>query len=261
MSQTNPLLASLVLPGRIFQLPSRGLFYKDGELSPEIKDGEIHVRAMSALDDIHMKNPDQLFSGDAIKTVFSHCVEGVLKPDQLLTRDVDAIMVFLRTVTYGPDFEFMAKHICTGAKDHSYTANVDKIIQDSVLIDPTTVDDLFTYTLPNNQVIHFNPPRYGKLIDILKFNKNKETLSIDELKENNLSMLMSTIYKVDDVSDPVFIKEWASRLPPTWVNAINEKLSHAPDWGPSMKWNVVCKDCGEPYTIDIPLNPITFFTE
>ena len=39
----NPLLQKIRLPGRIFQLPSRGLFYKNGELDESVKNGEIHV--------------------------------------------------------------------------------------------------------------------------------------------------------------------------------------------------------------------------
>ena len=109
----NPLLQKIRLPGRIFQLPSRGLFYNNGELENTVKDGEIHVHAMSAFAEIHMKNPDQLFSGQAVDTVFRECVRGVVEPTKLLAKDVDAILMFLRTVTYGPNYEFTAKHTCT----------------------------------------------------------------------------------------------------------------------------------------------------
>jgi len=46
----NPLLAAIKMPGRVFQLPSRGIFYKDGELDETCKNGEIHVQPLSALD-------------------------------------------------------------------------------------------------------------------------------------------------------------------------------------------------------------------
>ena len=100
MSQHNPLLDKIKLPGRIFQLPSRGIFYEDEELSEDIKNGEIHVQAMSALDEITLKNPDQLFSGDAVQNIFKNCLTGVNKPVNLLSKDIDALMLFLRTVTY-----------------------------------------------------------------------------------------------------------------------------------------------------------------
>ena len=59
-SSTNPLLARVKIPGRIFQLPSAGIFYKNGELAEGIENGEVHVHPMTALDEINMKNPDKL---------------------------------------------------------------------------------------------------------------------------------------------------------------------------------------------------------
>ena len=45
----NPLLAKVKLPGRVFQLPSRGLFYQTGVLSDSVRNGEIQIKPMSAL--------------------------------------------------------------------------------------------------------------------------------------------------------------------------------------------------------------------
>ena len=173
MSEENSLIAGLKLPGRIFQLPSRGLFYKNGELSNTIKEGEIHVRSMSALDEINLKNPDQLFSGAAVNTVFKQNIQGIENPAQLLAKDVDAIMLYLRTVTYGPSYEFSARHNCPGGKEHSYIADVDQMISTMKMMDPTTINDLFTVTLQNGQVVKLRPNRYQQVIDLIKLNENK----------------------------------------------------------------------------------------
>ena len=68
----NPLLQKLKLPGRTFQLPSRGALYNNGELSS--KEGEVHVHPMSALTEISLKNPDLLFNGRALEEVCAECV-------------------------------------------------------------------------------------------------------------------------------------------------------------------------------------------
>ena len=65
MSDTvNPLLQGIKLPGRTFQLPSRGALYND-ELDGTIVGGEVHVHPMTALTEINLKNPDLLFNGKA----------------------------------------------------------------------------------------------------------------------------------------------------------------------------------------------------
>ena len=261
MDSSNPLIANIRLPGRIFQLPSRGFFYRNGELSDSVKDGEIHVHPMSALDEINMKNPDQLFSGEAVNTVFKHCVSGIEKPAQLLAKDVDAIMLFLRAVTYGNDYEFLARHTCEGAKEHSYVANLEQIINEIRMIDPTMVDELYTVNLQNGQTVKMMPSRYQNVVDLIKNNEGKREITAQDEQNNLLIMLLGIIQSVDGISDKTLIKEWASQIPAPMVNKIGRKIENINDWGSTMKWTCTCRDCGESFTVDIPINPVSFFTE
>jgi hypothetical protein len=254
----NPLLEKLKLPGRIFELPSRGLFYTNGELAGG---AEIHVHALSAMDEINLKNPDQLFSGKAVEAVLPSCVDGVLKPNQLLAKDVDAIMLFLRTVTYGPALELRARHTCENAKEHSYTLNVDEIIADMKPIDPTTVEASFTVTMPNGQVVKLRPSRYSNMVELIKENTNKKTFSVEDQKHNLLRMLLDLIKSVDGIEDEKLISEWLQQVQTTWVSQITQQIEKAHAWGPDLSRKVKCKDCGEEFTIDVPINPISFFTE
>lgn len=257
----NPLLSKVKLPGRIFQLPSKGLFYKNGELSDNVVDGEIHVRPMSALAEIHMKNPDQLFSGQAIDVVFKECVQGVEKPSQLLAKDVDAIMMFLRTVTYGPSYEFSAVHTCEGAKEHSYLGDVDQFIANTKGLDPTTVHKEYSVTLANDQVVYMQPSRYADVIKLLKANQGKKEITVDDAKANLMMMMLSVITRVDDVTDPILIEEWLKTIPTTYVTAIANQVDLVNGWGPSMKWKGNCRDCGKEFEVELPINPVSFFTE
>jgi hypothetical protein len=259
--QTNPLITGLKLPGRIFQLPSRGLFYTNGELADDIKNGEIHVLPMSALDEISIKNPDQLFSGDAIKAVFSQCIVGINKPTELLAKDVDAIMLFLRTVTYGAAYEFNARHGCDGGKDHSYVANVDELINGMKLIDPTTAVDLYTLTLANGQVVKLKPNKYQQVLDLIKANENKTEITADDQRRNLISMLLGVIISVDGITDQKQITEWIGKLPGPMVRKIGSKIENISDWGPVLTWKCKCRDCGNDFEIELPINPVSFFIE
>lgn len=258
---SNPLLANIRLPGRVFQLPSKGLFYNDGELAENVKEGEIHVHPMSALDEINLKNPDQLFSGAAIEIVSKQCIEGVLKSKKLLAKDVDAIMLFLRAVTYGPSFEFVARHNCENGVEHSYIADIDKMINSMKMIDPTAVESLYTIKLPTGQVVKLIPNRYDQVIELIKKNENKTEISVVDQQENLIAMLLGIIRSVDDVTDRDNIEEWTRGISQPIVNIIADKIDSLSDWGPDLRWKCKCVDCGKDFTVDIPINPVSFFTE
>jgi hypothetical protein len=258
---TNPLLAKVKLPGRIFQLPSRGLFYTNGELSDTVTDGEIHVRPMSALAEINMKNPDQLFSGKAVEQVFKECIDGINKPSELLAKDVDAIMMYLRTVTYGAGYEFVARHSCENATDHTYVADIDELIQRIKFLDPTTIDKTYTLVLPNEQVVKLNPNKYSQILDLIRDNQSKTEMTVEDMQRNLLAMLLGVIKSVDGNANYNNIKEWLSTIPTTWTTRIAEKVDGINSWGPQLTWSCKCADCGEEFPVEIPINPVSFFTE
>jgi len=257
----NPLLSNLKLPGRIFQLPSRGIFYKNGELADTVRDGEIHIQAMSALEEIIMKNPDQLFSGEAINTVLAKCSPDIKKPSELLSKDVDAIMLYLRTVTYGPNYEFTARHNCEHARDHSYIADVDQMISACRMIDPTMIESMYTVQLPNSQVVRLHPNRYQQVIDIIKQNQNKASITAEDQKNNFMALIMGVIESVDGIRDRKLITEWIGAIPAPMINRIGDKVEGLNDWGSDLSWTCTCRDCGEQFKVEIPIQPVSFFTE
>ena len=65
----NPLLSKLNMPGATFKLPSCGLFYTSGEITPDVVDGEVHVQPMTGYDELLLKSPDMLFSGQGVNKV------------------------------------------------------------------------------------------------------------------------------------------------------------------------------------------------
>ena len=258
---SNPLLDGIKLPGRTFQLPSKGLFYPAGVLADTVVDGEIHVHPLSALDEITLKNPDQLFSGEAIQYVIPRCIPSILRPQDLLSKDVDAIMVFLRAVTYGTQYEFYATHRCKDAKEHSYVTDIENIINGAQMVDESKLDEIFTVVLPTGQVVKLTPSRYIDVLTILKNNMNRKNITPSESRKNAMHMLVSAIMSVDEITDKAHIEEWLDKIPAPMTNKIVEKIEGVNIWGINTTVTCVCKDCGEEFKSEIPLNPISFFTE
>lgn len=255
----NPLLAKIKLPGRTFQLPSRGALYKNGEI--EGAEGEIHVHPMSALAEISLKNPDLLFNGKALDQVFSECIPEIKKPTQLYGRDIDAIMYYLRLVTYGPQFEIKVKHDCEGAKDHSYVVDLEQKVQEIRYLDPTKAVEEFQVTLPNDQVVKVHPIKFDHMIKLFQMNNGKEEFSTEDIKKNVVFNLVSLIESVDGITDKTLIEEWVKTLTTPYQNRITDAIERTNDWGPQQNAVIKCRDCGENIDVELPLNPISFFTE
>lgn len=259
-SSSNPLLAKVKLPGRIFPLPSGGTFYTNGELVDGVENGEVHVHPMTALDEIHMKNPDMLFSGKAISIVFRHCIPDIKKPEELFAKDVDALMIFLRAVTYGDQYEIEATHNCDDAKNHSYVLSVDTMINNMVNLTPEMVAEKYSVVLENGQIVKLQPTRYKHILQILKMNENKKELTAEDQEKNLITNLLNIIESVDGLTDKKLIAEWLRYISPSIMNQLAIAIDESQNWGPNTIATVTCKDCGEKFEIEVPINPISFFT-
>lgn len=258
---TNPLLQRIRMPGETFTLPSGGLFYHSGELDESVKNAEIHVYPMTAIDEITIKTPDLLFSGDAVRQVFARCIPQVKNVDALLVKDVDFLLVCLRKVSYGEELTVEHKHNCKDAKNHSYIINVTDFIRKAKRIDPTKFIQEFSVTLPNGQVVLLQPLRYKDYVDIMQFDdKNENDMSPEQLRDIMINSMSNVIVKVDDVEDQTLIREWLAQVQPSFLRKINEKIQVTLEWGPEFTTYVKCLDCDKMSEVTAPLNPLTFFT-
>lgn len=263
----NPLMARIQMPGETFKLPSCGLFYKDGELDPSVKDAEVHVHPMTVLDEIMIKTPDMLFSGKAVEDVFSRCIPEVAKPTRLLAKDVDFLLLCLRKVSYGDTLEMESGHYgCSKVEKgkptpmHTYALDVNHFIRNSRRIDPTTAAKLFQLTLPNDQTVYMQPVRFDDFVKLMQAQEKESTATPDEQVTALVETLAGIIVRVDEVTDPVMISEWLRAIKPEYLSKLNEQLEKTVQWGPDFTYKVECKDCGETQEVVAPLNPLAFFT-
>lgn len=259
----NPLLEKIRIPGETFTLPSLGMFYDDQVIDPTIiKNGEVHVYPMTALDEIIMRTPDKLFSGKAIEEVFERCIPGVRQPMKLFAKDVDFLLICLRKVTYGNEFSIEYKHNCENAKKHTYQISIDSFLKQSVRIDPTTVGQLYSVTLPNNQRVNLRPSTFSDIVLIMQeLQVPNADSDVDEVKlfQQQVDATLSVIKDVDGVTEPAFIREWITSISAGWVKLISNAIEKTTNWGPGYVASVKCKDCEAPMEIYVPLNPVSLF--
>lgn len=259
----NPLLEGIRMPGETFRLPSNGLFYKNGELDESVKNGEVHVHPMTAKQELVMKSPDKLFSGKAVHDIFKACIPEIKQPGNLLSKDVDYLMMCLRAVSYGDELELPVTHTCKDAKEHTYKLNVRTLIQSAKPVDPTTLAKKYTVELENGQTVLLRPPTFDSVIALYQALDNsvlQEETNDEEIAERMIENLLNMIESVNDISDREMIMEWLSQLRVGWVKQISDRIQENSNWGVEQLTTIKCKDCGTDFQVEVPTNPITFFT-
>ena len=88
-------------------LPSGGQFYPEGSLEMGAT-GELPVYGMTAKDDVAIKTPDALISGEAVVQVIKSCIPSIKDPWQMPASDVDFVLVAIRIASYGEEMEMEA---------------------------------------------------------------------------------------------------------------------------------------------------------
>lgn len=268
----NPLIRTLRLPGETVTLPSKGVFYTNGEVAPEVMyTGEIYVQPMTTYEEILMKTPDLLFTGQAIAQTFARCIPQIYNPLELLAADVDFLLIALRKISLGQQLAITYHHNCENSKVHDYMIDINKFIREAKYVDPTTVVNSFTHTLPNGQAVQLRPFRYKDILEISQAAVTEPTgeyvTEFDTINFISKMLIVGTRPAITSVtadgeiiSDAAFIEEWIAALPVKWLKQLATIIETANKWGIDPTASITCKDCGKLVDVQIPLNPQNFFT-
>lgn len=271
----NPLLAKVKLPGRVFQLPSKGIFYGPGMFAEGVKDAEIHVRPMSALTEMKVRSAELLLSTKIIREVCAECAPEILKPELLLAKDVDALFLFLVASTYGNKKTVRSIHNCKEGDFHDYEVDLEPILADprNGILDHK--DIAFHVEMSNGQTVELRPITFMDAIDMMlirqriaeKEMNNPQLVDSKDGEDVMIKDLLSVIKSVSTgqpdnivVEDPSKIAEWIRLISKRQVEQIVQAAAKAGDWGFKFDVKLKCKDCGEVYTHDMELNPVNFLS-
>ena len=127
------------LPHDVVKLPSEGKFYKSKKKS-------VKVGYLTAADEniIMAANTDDMI----MTLVRSKLYEPDLKPDEMLNGDIEAILIFLRNTSFGPEYKISINDPETGKRFSS-----DILLDELDFRKPSTEpneDGTFDVVLPNN---------------------------------------------------------------------------------------------------------------
>ena len=267
----NPLLARInKMPGTTIRLPSRGLFYQNGELDDECVEGEVSLFPMTTTDELMMRSPDMLFQGTAIDSVVKRCIPQIKKPLELLVGDIDYILTQLRRVSYGSHIPITYNCDCAKdeaekkkrrqAGDNEYLIPVEHFIQNTKELSAKDFNRQFKVELSNGQKVTLQPLRFCDFIKIQQMQDPEAMKDVENIKEFVATNFASVTKFVDEIDDKEMIKEWYKELPRYETETIKSKLDAMDDWGIEFKYTIKCKHCKKDKELTTQLNPVYFFT-
>lgn len=280
MSTLNPLLSKVKLPGKVFTLPSKGIFYDKGVLAESVQNAEIHVKPMSALTEMKIKSVDLLLSGKVLREVCQECAPEILRPEKLVSKDIDALFCFLVMASYGSQKTIRATHYACaefkrGAEPHTYQVDLERVISNPRNEALNYRAMLYTKTLSNGQTVNLRPITFESTISLMTIRQELNKMHLDDkpipsedLEKLVVFDLMSVVDSVEDeiggekikVTDLNQIEEWLRALPKKLTDEITEAATKSAEWGFDLNVDLTCKDCKMPFKYELDLNPITFFS-
>lgn len=285
INKNNPLASFMRQPKIYIRLPSNGEFWPEGSLT-KTETGEFPVYSMTAKDELMLKVPDAVMSGQAVVDVVQHCMPNIINAWNIPNIDLDTILIAIRIATYG---EKMTTPL-------TLEGNVEMDYE----IDLRTVMDELNQQITWNSAVEINPEltvfvkplnykqvsesamktfETQKMIQIANDEKlsEEEKLrvykeSFNKLSEITIGMVQNSIFRIDTTAgstdNPQHIKEFIENVDKEIYNKIQTHLEKLRDANTIKPKRVPVTDLmrergytGTADTIEVPLvfDPSTFF--
>ena len=235
-------------------LPSAGKFY-DGEDGPT--DGVLHVRPMTGKEEQILATPRWVKGGKAMDMIFESCLQEDYDPVNFLSIDRTYLLIFLRGISYTPEYEVEIKCPDCSTK-YSSVIHLNELPVDECKSDfgPDKLDD----TLPTTG-FSFGY-RLSTGFDENEVSRHRERKAkwfgdrtTDDTLLFRMASLIDYIEEVDGKKDIQLVLE---KLPVSDVNYIRNVVNEPP-FGVDTKIPQVCVSCMSEFDIDLPLEANFFF--
>jgi len=234
-------------------LPSMGRFY-NGSDGPT--DGKVNIRPMTGNEEMILATPRFLKKGIALDMIFKECIKEPIQPTKLLTIDRTFILIYLRGISYGPDYEVEVR--CPECSS-SFTTNIDLNLpveecpdefNESSLEDKFPKSELrFRYRLSTGADEQAVSEHQEKRI------KTFGEAATDDTILYRMALLTESIEHVKGIR---LVQAVLQRLPIEDINYLRNLIIEPP-FGPNTKVGIYCPSCSNDFQVNLPLEADFFF--
>jgi hypothetical protein len=269
----NPLQQYFRQPKIFVGLPSQGVYCKTGTIQGDVN--RMPIYGMTGMDEILLKTPDALLSGESTATVIKSCCPAITDAWDLPVNDIELMLTAIRIATFGNGLSIT--NTCKKcATDNEYTIDLSRLIDHygSVTYDAKLVlKELTITTRPLSykqssdfQLENFNMQQKLKQLNTIEDEAERKTLVEQVFKD--LGFLRNQVYtnqieSVDTgsivVTEKAFIREWVDNADRDIMAAISKHIEGNRDkWTPP-EHHVTCQNCGHEEDLTLDLDQSNFF--
>jgi len=284
--QHNPLTSFYRAPKLYAKLPSLGQYYS-ADIVEMPENGELPIFAMTAKDELLMKNPDALLNGEAVVQVIKSCVPNVKNASKMLSADVDTLLVAIQGATFGDDLEV------TGTCDKCSSeargiASVERALETMQVLEEEyevahsgliILVKPFSYTSTIKAgITNFQSTRSLQALADVPDEMERLSLFNNNFKQIaalNFSLIVDSVSSVSftdeegeeqTVTDRNHITEFLDNADSKIGKSIEDKIAELNSIGINHEMKMQCEKCqdddGEPVVFESRVNfdPVNFFT-
>jgi len=220
------------------------------ELPSRIPPGKVTVMEMMGTEEALLTKVKKLKDGSAIETVMSRCVKEDIDMGELMIGDRYLIMVKLRQITHGDDYQFGARcPMCSESFDNSM--DLSDVVSKIKFLEGEP-DELHELTLPRTkQKVVWKHIRGKDEKTILKARK--------QAGDDDSSIIMSLrLHTVSIDGQERLHPDFPSNLPALDLRAFREDVADKA-CGIDTTVGVECPECGHDFRLEMPLSEDFFW--
>jgi len=272
MAKSNPLQQYFRQPKIYIDLPISKLYSKPGTIQSSEK---MAVFGLTGMDEIILKTPDALLSGESVAKVIGSCCPDVSNPWELCNNDIDYVLTAIRIATYNNLIE--VPHVCEncGAEnqydldlstfiEHFQKCQFDPkiVLRDLVIkIRPLTFKESNKFSLEN-----FAIQKKSAQIDRVESDEERIALFqslFEEMKQLQRKIMLESIDQIElpnvVVTEKSFINEYLDNCDIDVYDSIKKQFDANNNAWQTPKVKVKCSTCEHDDDISIEINQTTFF--
>ena len=279
-ANNNPLSGFFRTPKLYTKIPSLGQFYTEDVVEMP-STGDLAVYPMTAKDEVLMKNPDALLNGEAVAQVIRSCVPAVKKPRDMITNDVEALLVAIQGASRGDEFEVSGECPECGEKCTAQ-ASVEAALESM-----SVLEDTFSFKTNQGLEIVLRPFSYDSTVKagIANFQSTRSLQSVADIKDElqqlkafnesfvriaaiNFDLVVDSVASISGVDpttneeftvyDRSQIREFLENCETAIGKAIEEKIASMNNIGVNKKVQLECEKHG-PFVQEVGFDPVNFF--
>ena len=269
----NPLQQYFRQPKIYIKLPSQGVYNKSGTFQGDPTN--MPVYGMTGMDEIILKTPDALLTGESSVKVIESCCPSIKNAWEICILDIAVIFAAIRIATFGNIME--VTHTCSKCSaENDYELDISKIIDhyaNFVYDNRIQINDLYITIKPltYKQSTEFDLKNFRLQQKLQQSEKiedetQQQQLINDLFKE--LAVVQSDLYKVyvesveiDNtvVTDINFISEWLSNCDKSVFDSIKKHIEKNKENWKSPSYPVKCGTCDTEAKLYLELDQSNFF--